>query len=95
MVGSTTTKGWHYLIIALVAIGFIDRLIQSPLSIIVPLFIIGVVVYLYKFPPRWLIRMSGTSRPYISANRKPNKGKSLKKKKRPFRVIDGNKKKML
>ncbi|SEN23759.1 hypothetical protein [Lihuaxuella thermophila] len=89
---SSTSKGWHYLLISLVAIGFFVELFRSPLSIIIPLLIIGIVYYLYKFPPRWLLRMGSVSRPAFPRNNK-SKSKTSKKKRRPFRVIDGNKKK--
>jgi hypothetical protein len=94
MIRSTKIKGWHYLILSFVVIGFITQLINDPISIILPLCIIGLVYYLYKFPPRWLLRMSSSSRP-VTFRKKVNKEQPSKKKRRPFRVIQGNKKETL
>jgi len=86
-------KVWQYAILGLVALGFLVQLFQSPMSILIPLIIIGLVYYLYKFPPRWLLRLSSSSRPFSFSQR--HKQKKSKRKKRPFRVIDGNKKETL
>ncbi|MBA4494958.1 hypothetical protein ACFO25_01780 [Paenactinomyces guangxiensis] len=95
MYTSTAAKRWHYLILALVAVGFFTELIRSPFSIIVPLLIIGTIYYLYKFPPRWLLQITSSSRPVVRRTNHLSKGKPETKKRRRFRVINGNKKEML
>lgn len=81
-------NGWTILIVALIAIGLGDQLLDNPFSILFPLAIGGIIYYLYKFPPRWLLRLTSHRPPT------PRK-KEAKPKKRRFRVIDGNKKKTL
>ncbi|SHE46095.1 hypothetical protein SAMN05444392_101560 [Seinonella peptonophila] len=93
---STTQKGWHFLVLALFAIGFIVELIQHPISIILPLVLIGVIYYLYKFPPAWLIRLSTrTDRRFIHPRSQPQKAINKRAKKHSFRVINGKKKRSL
>lgn len=86
MKGTTAFNLWSYLILALVALGLIHTLVESPLSVLLPLFIIGVIFLLYKFPPRWLLKMTSFQ------PRKEQGTLKKKRKHRPFRVIDGNKK---
>lgn len=73
-------------ILFFVTVAIITQLITRPLATIGLLAIIGAVIYLYKFPPQWLInwtKQTQTTKPAA-------KGK--KRKKYPFRVIDGKKK---
>ena len=76
-----------WFIFSFIGIAFIAQLIQNPIPTLVFLAILGTIILLYKYPPHWLISMTNPGRkPKIAA-----KGK--KRKKYPFRVIDGNKKK--
>ncbi|TCS96407.1 hypothetical protein [Hazenella coriacea] len=88
MKGTTAFNLWSYLILSLVALGLIRTLIESPLYVLVPLLIIGVIFLLYKYPPRWLLKI--TSTPYQPRREQGKLNK--KRKRRTFRVIDGNKK---
>ena len=78
---------WHYLILGLAVIGLISRFIQNPISLIIPVLVIGLIYYFYKFPPRWFIRLVIPS--YRHAYKTPKK---KKRKKHRFHVIKGNKK---
>jgi hypothetical protein len=115
---SSSVKVWHLLILALIGTGFVYKawlslttIWQFLLQILIPFLLVGTVVYLWKFPPRWLRKLSLKQQPY-SRSRKKNKHVSypqIKKKPRPlrlmlmkkskkeypFRVIDGKKKKSL
>ncbi|RAL26583.1 hypothetical protein [Thermoflavimicrobium daqui] len=111
----STLKGWRIIIFALVALGFGHKVWNSLstlwiflLNILIPIGLIGIVIYLYKYPPKWLRKMSLSHRPpYTRQRKKGNKDikdkktrplraiSNQKKKDHPFRVIDGNKKKSL
>jgi len=82
-------KGWHWVILGLIIIGLFAQFISSPLSIIIPIVIFGIVYYLYKRPPIWLQRLAyrNTHFPYPQPTKK-------KRNRYPFRVIDGKKKKI-
>lgn len=73
-------RSWMVLFFLLIGIG--NRLLISPMSILVPLVIAGIVYYLYKYPPGWLCRLSGS---HFS------KKQTNKKRKNPFKVISGKK----
>jgi hypothetical protein len=90
MRSSTKPKKWHYLILCLAMIGLIKQGVEAPFSILFPLFIAGFVYYLYRFPPRWLLKLSAPSHPIAPANKRRNPS-CKKRRKRAFRVIDGNK----
>jgi hypothetical protein len=93
MNGLSGNRWWNWLILGLAAIGFATQLWHSPESVLLPVAVAGIVWYLYKSPPRWLIRIA--SSPHPAFHRRKENGKSAKKKKRPFRVIDGKKKETL
>ncbi|SFJ31821.1 hypothetical protein SAMN05421852_107115 [Thermoflavimicrobium dichotomicum] len=112
---SSHSKGWRWVIFTLIGIGFGHKVWNSLstlwlflLDIMIPALLIGIVIYLYKYPPKWLRRISLSQRPPHVRYRKKNKTDSnlkktrplrivshQKKKNHPFRVIDGNKKKSL
>ncbi|MBA4541299.1 MULTISPECIES: hypothetical protein [Thermoactinomyces] len=83
-----SAKAWHYLILGLAGLGFVVQLIRAPFSILLPVIIIALIYFLFKTPPQWLLRFTSAHPPLA----KKNKGKKARKKKRPFQVIDGNKK---
>jgi hypothetical protein len=76
-----------WFIFSFIGIAVIALFIQNPVQTLVFLAIAGTIVLLYKFPPQWLLSLTQTGRKPKAAS----KGK--KRKKYPFRVIDGNKKK--
>lgn len=88
---SVNRKGWHWIIVTLILIGIVVQLIQSPLTLIIPVVIIGIVYYLYKKPPRWLQRLAFSRNPKAPFHVQ-SKYQAPKKKKYRFRVIDGKKK---
>lgn len=88
---SISTKIGHVLILSLAAIGLLIQFITSPLSIILPIVMIGLIYYLYKWPPAWLQRFAYRNR--SSLNIYP-RTVDKKKNRYPFRVIDGKKKKI-
>jgi hypothetical protein len=93
MRSSIKTKKWHVLILLLAMIGLIKQAVESPLSILLPLLIAGLLYYLYRFPPRWLFKLSSASHP-TSPYKKGNKRGQLSSKKgrkKAFRVIEGKK----
>lgn len=89
MSSNSTRKGWHWVILSLIAIGLFAQFISSPLSIIIPIILIGMMYYLYKRPPVWLQRLAYRDRTQTIYRQKQTK---KKKNQYPFRVIDGKKK---
>ncbi|MFD1395186.1 intracellular growth attenuator family protein [Kroppenstedtia eburnea] len=89
---STRTKIWRSVILTLVAIGLIVMLITETTLFLGILAAVILIWYLYRRPPRWLIRLSHPQA--ASPARKPGastrKAKLRERKKRRFRVIDGN-----
>ncbi|MGA9174550.1 MAG: hypothetical protein WBZ33_11330 [Thermoactinomyces sp.] len=83
-----STRAWHYIILGLAGLGFLVQLIQAPFSILLPVIIIALIYFLFKTPPRWLLKFTSPHSPIV----KKTKNKKARKKKRPFQVIDGNKK---
>lgn len=76
-----------WFIFLFIGIALLAQLIQNPKPTLVFLAILGTIILLYKFPPNWLISLTNPGRkPKIAS-------KAKKRKKYPFRVIDGNKKK--
>ncbi len=67
-----------YLVLALLCVGFISQFIKNPGAMIIPVAVLGVVFYLYKFPPR-----------SFGQNRKDIQPKS--KRRTNLKVIQGNK----
>ncbi|CAH0118580.1 MULTISPECIES: hypothetical protein [unclassified Paenibacillus] len=82
-----------YIFIAFALIGLVVSILEQPGQFIIPLLVIGVVFVLYKFPPqRFRSMRPGARGGYrrVEANRvRPEKPK---RKRAPFRVIDGSKK---
>ncbi|GGA39863.1 hypothetical protein GCM10007416_11050 [Kroppenstedtia guangzhouensis] len=90
---STRTKIWRSVILALVAIGLVAMLINETILFLGVLAATILIWYLYRRPPRWLIRLSHpqTASPTWGKPRaSTSKSKSRERKKRRFRVIDGN-----
>lgn len=101
-------NSWMYLMVALIAVGVFAGFARNPGGVLLPLAIFGIVFYLYKFPPKWLLRWAG--RPHSASrddhkryqkalrtgkHRQNQRGKLAKRKRRkhyPFQVIDGHKK---
>ncbi|MFC7440941.1 hypothetical protein [Laceyella putida] len=91
MINPTNKKSWHVVVLAFVLFGAVIELMQHPEQLLLPIIIVGIVFYLYKFPPRWLLRLGSFSSP-LATKRQANP-KPKKRKKYPFRVIEGNNKK--
>ncbi|MFC4078243.1 hypothetical protein [Salinithrix halophila] len=98
---SPKQKIWRMVLLTLLAIGLVQMLVNRPFMVIGILAIIGAVTYLYKYPPRWLIRLSyprNSGHPRLGEKKNKASGtpskqkKKYNKKQRAFRVIDGNKK---
>lgn len=96
-------NGWMYLVVALIVIGLFSGLAKNPVGLLLPLAVFGTIFYLYKFPPRWLLRMVHQQpappkqhiRTHVETKVKKNQKRDRKRKRRkdiPFKVIDGNKK---
>jgi hypothetical protein len=75
-----------WLIFSFIGIALLAQLIKNPVPTLVFFAILGVVILLYKFPPKWLISFANPGREPKAAQ------KGRKRKKYPFRVIDGKKK---
>lgn len=89
---SVNRKGWHWIVVSLVFIGIVVQLIESPLTLIIPVVIIGIVYYLYKKPPYWLQRLAFSRNTKIPFHVQTKQHQAPKKRKYRFRVIDGKKK---
>ncbi|MCH5584156.1 hypothetical protein MK805_04140 [Shimazuella sp. AN120528] len=82
----TSNKLVTWLIFSFIGIALVAELIQNTVPTLVFLAFVAAVIYLYKFPPKWLYKLS-------TPGRKPKLAtKGKKRKKYPFRVIDGKKK---
>ncbi|PTM58507.1 hypothetical protein [Desmospora activa] len=93
---SNTQKVWRVILLSLLAIGLVHLLLNRTSTVLIMLIVGGVIFYLYKRPPRWLIRFtypksSNGMRPPLRSSTQRKKKKAAKKR-YPFRVIDGNKK---
>jgi hypothetical protein len=73
-------------ILFFITIAIITQLITRPLATTGLCVIVGVIIFLYKFPPQWLINWTQQTKA------QPTTSKGKKRKKYPFRVIDGKKK---
>ncbi|WP_028775604.1 hypothetical protein [Shimazuella kribbensis] len=82
----TSQKVATWIIFSFIGIALLTKLVQNPIPTLVFLAFVGAIFYLYKFPPKWLTNLTNQSRKTKVAS----KGK--KRKKYPFRVIDGKKK---
>ncbi len=63
---STKTKIWRSVILALVAIGLVSMLITDTILFLGILAAVVLIWYLYRHPPRWLIRLSHPSTPAMA-----------------------------
>ena len=75
----------------LLIIGLGKSFILRPLSLLIPIIIIGIVIYFLKHPGIILNRNRHRSRNYYQKSRK-TKNPATRRKDIPFKVIDGNKK---
>ncbi len=89
---STKTKIWRSVILTLVAIGLVSKLITDTILFLGILAAVVLIWYLYRHPPRWLIRLSHPSTPAMARKSRATtqKEKLRERKKRRFRVINGN-----
>ncbi|OBZ08121.1 MULTISPECIES: hypothetical protein [Bacillales] len=86
---------WSITLLALLAIGLVYSVLQSPAAFIIPIVVLGGIFLLYKYPPSFL-RGNSTQqgRTQVKQSRataakmKANKPRS---KTVPFRVIEGGK----
>jgi hypothetical protein len=75
-----------YIIFALIVLGLFASIIHSPASYLIPILVFGIIILLYKFPPKSLDRSrSGKTTFTFQGKTKDKKNSS------PFRVIQGNK----
>ncbi len=74
------------LIFVFFGVGLLMLLLRNFVTTLIWLAVIGIVFYLYKYPPTWLLNLTRPGRKPKVSNKK------RKRKKYPFRVIDGNKK---
>lgn len=74
-----------YIIFGLIAIGILSSFINRPSAMLIPIVVLGVVFYLYKFPPT---RRSQKPRPGAGRGKQRN---TKSPRKSTFRVIRGNK----
>lgn len=93
---SNGQKVWRVILLSLIGFGLAHLLINRTSTALIMLIVVGSIFCLYKWPPRWLIRLTYPKspngiRPPLRSSLKP-KNKKQKKKRYPFRVIDGNKK---
>jgi xanthosine utilization system XapX-like protein len=86
---------WSITLLALLAIGLVYSVVQSPAAFIIPIVVLGGIFLLYKYPPAFLrgnITQRGRTEVKQSraaaAKMKANKPRS---KTVPFRVIEGGK----
>ena len=73
-----------YIIFGLIAIGLLANLLTRPSTMLIPLLVLGIVFYLYKFPP-------GRSRRGGHRSGQTTKRDNKASKRATFRVIRGNK----
>lgn len=76
-----------WIIFSFIGIAIVAELILKTVPTLVFIALVCSIFYLYKFPPKWLYKLATLGRKPKSAT----KGKK-RKKKYPFRVIDGKKK---
>jgi hypothetical protein len=90
-------KTWFIILMTLAGIGLVSQLVKNPSAYMIPLSILGIILFFYKYPPKGGFRMpdwmkrSGAS----GANRHRYSSYSsfrtqAKKKRSPFKVIQGN-----
>ncbi|GGE10164.1 hypothetical protein GCM10011571_09340 [Marinithermofilum abyssi] len=88
---------WRFILYGLMVVGFLRLLFLQPAYSLTMLGVGAVIIYLYKRPPRWLIRFSypGSSippKPLKKGTKFKGRQKKYAKKRQSFRVIEGNKK---
>jgi len=59
---------WTYIIVGLFAIGLVFTLLRNPLSVLIPLVILGVIIYFLRRPRQRLFRPGTSSGPWRSGN---------------------------
>ncbi|MGG1635762.1 hypothetical protein MHH56_19930 [Paenibacillus sp. FSL K6-3182] len=86
---------WSISFLALLLIGLVYSVIQSPITFLIPIVVLGGIFLLYKYPPSFLrgynTRQGGvhvTQRRAPASKTRTNKNRS---KTVPFRVIEGGK----
>ncbi|WP_140413556.1 hypothetical protein [Marininema halotolerans] len=100
---SPKQKIGYSVLFVLMAVGLARILITRPFWVIGILTLVGVLAYLYKFPPRWLLRLNdsrrnrvvpfrGSAQNITNLTAKASSKKKYNKRQRSFRVIQGNKK---
>lgn len=85
------TGNWFtYIVLALVAIGVIFTIKDSPMTIIIPVVLFGLIVYL-KRPPAFLSKGQRTQRNNYRTAVKTSKAKRERPRSKtvPFKVIEG------
>ena len=87
-------KIWRYTVYALIGVGVLHVFGQKPGAILFPLLLVGIIYFLYKHPPRWLMRFTHPTRPYPSGKPLPRSGKRSAKERPRLRVIEGKKRKI-
>lgn len=83
-----STKVWGILILLFTSIGILASLRDHFWDFVIFFAIAGLLFYLYRKPPRWLLKFSSSKRAYRSPS---SKSKQTHKKRHSFRVIDGKK----
>jgi len=86
------TGNWvPYLILVLVIVGVSFAFKESPMTIIIPVVVFGLIFYWYKKPPAFLSKGQRTNRSYRTAAAKTNKAKKERPRSKtvPFKVIEG------
>jgi hypothetical protein len=77
------------IILALIVIGLVSQSLSSPIQLIIPIAVFGVIFLLYKFPPGGAKVAKPRSKPIPRREQQTAKAKSRKN--IPFRVIEGGK----
>ncbi|SMO39498.1 hypothetical protein [Melghirimyces algeriensis] len=77
-------------VLTLAGLGVIQLFMHQIEMLLVTAAIIGLIYYLYRKPPQWLIRMSDPGRSYSPVKKK--RSKRDPKRRRRFQIIDGNRK---
>lgn len=81
---------WRSVVLILLVIGLLRLFIYQMETLLFIAAIGGIIYYLYRRPPRWLIQMTGPRyTPPPQKSSKAEKRRSARKKRR-FRVIEGN-----
>lgn len=87
------SKSFFTVLMVFAGIGFLVSLLRNPSAFIIPLTILGVILYFYKNPPRGGFRLPSWFKGNHSSRGSygyRSSAPSSKKKRSPFRVIKGN-----